>query len=455
MSTTCLLGILSALIWVRVGSLQLEDILLLVLLAYCSSKFLYSAFSIRVPLELHSLFQSYNLLLPSLLVMSILSLRLPFYPLDRPTFLEKPLLFSLARLLQLVSVVYGFLWLTSCLSRKQNLLVPAMSAYWITGVVSSGYAIGCYIAAAFFHVTLSSDSIWGVFQPPGQIRARGFFNEGGPFGVYLVTVILIGLLRRHVTGRKLGLLGTAIVVTGFVLSRSITGVIIMVLLFAFHSLTGSTVRQRLTYGLFATVVIVGVGALLNPVGVIEGYIEGFQSVELQVDPALASGRIGAYYIVPRMIAAHPLTGIGIGNYPFMRNDPHYLGPLPPITYDKDLAAFGVPGLAAEVGIPITVWIMILTFTPYWKLRKSRSLIPIVAVFQPVAHALGVQLTFFYPWFVSACALAAASYREPQTPERLQVAPRSLDDRRAIIAALPTQPRGLALGTTSSSPSETG
>jgi hypothetical protein len=168
-----------------------------------------------------------------------------------------------------------------------------------------------------------------------------------------------------------------------------------------------------------------------------------------------AGRIAALYIVPKMISAHPFTGIGFGNYPLMRNDPHYLGFLPEVRDMEDLTGLGLAGIAPEIGLPATLWLMILLFQPYWANRKGASIIAISLLFQPTAHVLGVQIAFFYPWFVSACALAAASYREPQTPERLQVAPRSLDDRRAIIAALPTQPRGLALGTTSSSPSETG
>ena len=42
----------------------------------------------------------------------------------------------------------------------------------------------------------------------------------------------------------------------------------------------------------------------------------------------SGGRLGGAVLVPRMIADHPWTGIGLGNYPLMRNDPHYLQGLP-------------------------------------------------------------------------------------------------------------------------------
>jgi hypothetical protein len=124
---------------------------------------------------------------------------------------------------------------------------------------------------------------------------------------------------------------------------------------------------------------------------------------------LVAGRVSALYIVPKMISAHPVTGIGLGNYPLMRNDPHYLGVLPAIPEVEDVGGIGIPGIAAEIGIPATLWLLILLFMPYQVCRKSASILAVAAAFQPLAHTFAVQLTFFYPWFVSACALAALSY----------------------------------------------
>jgi hypothetical protein len=85
---------------------------------------------------------------------------------------------------------------------------------------------------------------------------------------------------------------------------------------------------------------------------------------------------------------------------------------------EDLPAIGIPGVAAEIGIPATIWLMVLLFAPYSVCRKKASIISIAAIFQPLAHSFGVQLTFFYPWFVSSCALAASSFeRESGVPRR--------------------------------------
>jgi hypothetical protein len=42
----------------------------------------------------------------------------------------------------------------------------------------------------------------------------------------------------------------------------------------------------------------------------------------------------------------------------------------------------------------TIWLLILLFKPYWLCRKKASIIGIAAIFQPLAHFFGVQLTFF-------------------------------------------------------------
>jgi hypothetical protein len=137
---------------------------------------------------------------------------------------------------------------------------------------------------------------------------------------------------------------------------------------------------------------------------------------VSTDPNIVMGRISALYIVPRMIEAHPVTGIGFGNYPLMRNSPEYLGSLPTITDTEDLPAIGYPAITAEIGIPATIGFILLLFAPYRASRKHGTMIVVAALFQPLVNGFGVATTFFYPWFVSACALAAAyteSHRPPQ------------------------------------------
>ena len=124
------------------------------------------------------------------------------------------------------------------------------------------------------------------------------------------------------------------------------------------------------------------------------------------DPSMMMGRLVAVFIVPRMILAHPALGIGLGNYSLMRNDPEYLDDLPP-TNGWDLPGLGLLGSAAELGVPLTLFLLFLLLKPMSHARRAKSpgILVIAAGFQPVAVLLGVNLNFFYPWLVTAFALS--------------------------------------------------
>jgi hypothetical protein len=413
-----LLATLSAFTNLRIGSLQTEDFALLLLLGFCVAKFLCSGFTFRIAAGLDGLFKSYGLLLLLLFFMSILSVRLTFYPLIEVSSLKQPVIFSLSKLLQFAAIVCGFLWLTNVLMTEKRLLTQAMNAYWLTGIASSLFAILCYFVLAITHFEPSPTSILGAYtNMDGIVRARGLFNEGGPFGIYIVSVFTVGLLRRHMTGRRLGVVNVAILFIAFFMSASKAGFFAAALIFLYSVMSAASFAKKVSYFILSVALFWGLAASLNFGEQLSGYLYSYQNIGEQVasrgvDLNLVAGRVSALYIVPRMILAHPVTGIGFGNYPLMRNDPHYLGVLPAIPQVEDVPGIGIPGIAAEIGLPATLWLMVLLLSPPWLSRKKASILGIAAIFQPLAHTFAVQLTFFYPWFVSACAIAASSY-EPQ------------------------------------------
>jgi hypothetical protein len=440
-AVTSVIAILTAFTNIKLGSLQAEDLVLLLLMGFCTARFLCSGFSFRISLKLSGLFRSYGLLLLSLILLAVLALRLTFYPLDEASFLKQPVIFSLSKLLQLAACICGFLWLTNMFLVERGLLVRAMNAYWSIGVLSSWFAILSWIVVVSAHIDPSSLSgaILGAYSVDYAVRARGFFIEGGPFGLYVVSVFAIGLLSRHMTGRRLGWTNIAVLLTAFLLSESKAAFFAAVLLILYSVLSAASFQKKITYFVLSTAILCGAAAWQNLPSVLIGYYNSYQRIEdnavvLGRDPNLVLGRIAALYIVPRMIAAHPITGIGIGNYSLMRNDPRYLGSLPTITDAEDLPGIGIPGIAAEMGIPATIWLLILLFKPYWVCRKKASIIGIGAIFQPMAHFFGVQLTFFYPWFVSACALAACYGPDEYYTKSQKSPPAALPHLVAVPAA---------------------
>jgi hypothetical protein len=437
-----LIAILSAVTAVKLGSLQAEDVLLVFLLGFCVAKYLCSGFSFRISERLSGLSKSYGLLLFVLLLISLFAFRLTFYPLDETSYVKQPAIFSLSKLLQFAATVCGFLWLTNMFLIERRLVTRAMTAYWRLGIVSSWFAILSWVVVAVAHIDPSSLSgaVLGAYSVEYAVRARGFFNEGGPFGLYIVSVFAIGVLRRHMTGRRLGLTNIAFLSTAFLFSESKAAFFVAVLLILYSVLSAASFRKKVTYFVLSTAILCGAAAWQNLPSVLVGYYNSYLKIEdnagvLGRDPNLVLGRVAASFIVPRMIAAHPITGIGIGNYSLMRNDPHYLGSLPAVTDAEDLPGIGIPGIAAEMGIPATIWLLVLLCRPYWVCRKKAPIIGIAAIFQPIAHLFGVQLTFFYPWFVSACALAAC-YEPDEYRTKRQRSPSAVPPR---LVTGPTAP----------------
>jgi len=437
------LAILPAFTAVKVGSLQAEDFVLILLLGFCITKFLCSGFSFRISTKLTGLFWSYGLLLLLLLLLAVLALRLTFYPLDEASLLKQPVIFSLSKLIQLAACICGFLWLTNVFVAEKGLLIRAMNLYWWTGIVTSWFAVFSWLVVTIGHIEPAPPfpaSLLGAYSVEYAVRARGFFNEGGPYGIYVVSVFAIGLLRRYMTRRRLGMPNIAVLFLGFLLSESKAAFLLVVLLVLYPIVSAASFRKKVTYFVISAAILCGAAVWLNLPVMLTAYVDSYQRVEDNVaaigrDTNIVVGRIAALYIVPRMISAHPITGVGLGNYPLMRNDPHYLGSLPTITDVEDLPAIGIPGIAAEIGIPATVWLMILLLAPYWVGRKKASIIGTAAIFQFLAHVFGVQLTFFYPWFISACAFAASSYEQTRYSLSLQRQPLQVPSRP--IMALPS------------------
>lgn len=396
----------------KFGGLQAEDFALLALLAFCAARWMYSGFKFRISPNLASLFYRYAWLLVLLFCFAVAALRLQFFPLDESSLLKSPGLFSLSRYVQFAAVICGFLWLSNSLLQDRRRLEQAVNFYWWTGVVSCAYAVVSYFALKKLGISLLGAYSFNEQTLSDEVRARGFFNEGGPFGTYVVSVFLIGLLRRHLTGKRIGFANVTICLTAFVLSESRAAFLVVALLCMIAILAAASFRKRIVFFLVAGGGILLAALSMNIFVVLNAYLLSYQNLESRLDyvgddPSLVLGRVAAAYIVPRMIEAHPLTGIGIGNYPLMRNDPRYRGYLPDIRYDEDLPGLGITGDAAELGIPATLLLVSLFVAPYGICKTSASIVRVCSLFQLCAHFLGVNLTFFYPWFVSACAIAAS------------------------------------------------
>ena len=392
----------------KFASLQMEDVFLLGLTTWCFASFAANGSSLRISNTLRPLLKDYALLLVLLFTTSVFALRLQFFPLVGVSILKEPVFLSLSRFIQLTAVIVGFIWLANLLQNNREALRKALQTYWFTGLFVCSYAIVSYLLLHFAHINI------GGASPGGGGRARGTFNEGGPFGLYVVSLFVVAVLRRLVFGCRIGTVAAATVLIAFALAFSKAGFVALGVMgiawVASHRISVRTV----VLGSLIVSILAAVGVALHPERQIRDYTISYENIHAKIehghraDYNLVLGRVAAGYIVPRMVEAHPLLGIGIGNYPLMRNNPKYLGPLPPVYRHEDLPGLGLIGYAPDFGIPGLLAMSWLLTAPFRICRRTSLKLSVLGLFQIICHLFGAQLTFFYPWFVSACILGSYS-----------------------------------------------
>lgn len=336
-------------------------------------------------------------------ILALVATRLETFPIpDTGVFKTAPFL-SFARVAQLAIDMGCAAVLVQAMADDQRFLKLLVQSYVYAGLVSAVYAIVSWLAL------YGGVDLGGAYIVEGP-RAKGFFVEGGPFGVYLISVIAVCVFRWRVLGcsRQLpSLIQLLVLATALVLSSSKAGILLgLVLLVVFAMFAG---RAKYVLGVIMGLVLV---VLVFPwmLEALAGYFADYSNFEEVLasrpdDTSLMMGRIMAAILVPIMTIDHPFLGIGIGNYPLQRNNPEYLSGLP--TTDLwDLPGLGLVGYAAELGIPLFLVLCWLLWKPASMARSSRApaLVGCVASYQFFAHLMGVQLTFIYPWIVSSITM---------------------------------------------------
>jgi O-antigen ligase len=214
--------------------------------------------------------------------------------------------------------------ISSCVRRASIVLV--LKSYLVGGVIAGLIGLGQ------MSLFVLRGSTVGVFMTPWDPvpRVLGTFNEPGPYSTFLATVVVIltaFLVSKNsvrVFARTHVYLFVALSSTALLLTFSSRGLIeamigIGFVLVAERKVNISSLgRAVVVFG----VVIVVLGLAFPPFP--QGFVWAFEKVRAEwlLDPAEAhgGGRKAGLYIAPRMFAQNPLLGVGIGNYPFLRNE---------------------------------------------------------------------------------------------------------------------------------------
>ncbi|MCU1321980.1 MAG: putative rane protein [Acidobacteriaceae bacterium] len=321
--------------------------------------------------------------------------------------MKYPVVITVSRVVELVASVVIMFYLVSEFGHDVMKVRFTMRLYFWVGFASAVYSIVCYPLDILGIASLGTYS--------DLHRMRGFMNEGGPYGLYILSVLLVGVaLYRQgwEPTRRLGL-SMAVIGIAFLKSESKAALAVALFLFLLNGLMArSTGRRGIVIG--ATILFLAISSqFVDLARGIRIYREAGATYERvshlhKQDTSFVAGWVAGAFLVPRMIAAHPWSGIGWGNYATIRNAPEYRGAAAWANLADD-PGLGILGTVAELGILLGAYLMVCLIFPYLYLRRLGMPLYVtnLALLQPVVHIFGAQLNMTYPWIVTAFALGLA------------------------------------------------
>lgn len=402
-----LVGSLASTILLKIGPIQYLEIICILQIAFLFLNFLRSGLRTTWFRPFLTLGIGYGLFGLTSIILAFASLRFTFYlPAERSGFSD-PVLITISRNVELAAIVIIMLSIADIFRKEPNKLRFTMRVYFWTGVASAIYSYLSYPLDVLNIVSLGSYNI--------DHRLRGFYNEGGPYGLYIMTVFCVGFaLREQNWDRRRRLnAGLACIPLAFFMAGSKSGFSALLVLLLLNGLLARGIAKRI---LIISAIAIGIVAVMQTTDVSSGlraYQKSSSAYERAShlhakDPNFLYGRVAGAFIVPRMIAAHPLTGVGWGNYGILRNTPEYRGASSWADI-ADTPSLGLLGYAAELGVPLVVFLIAITILPVIYLRRLGvpAYILNLALMQPLVELFGAQLNHTYPWVVTSFALGLA------------------------------------------------
>lgn len=240
-------------------------------------------------------------------------------------------------------------------------------------------------------------------------RLRGLYNEGGPFGLMLSFIFILTFFQENTRYRFLKQLFLVIIIAFFARSKAgILFVVIWIALFNFEIL-----KNKLRAFIFPIILIFLAGFYSLFMNVSSMYVTELNRVKQSIkerpkDINLILGRVSGVYIVPNMIKENPIFGIGLGNYPLLRNNAEYRAffPKPPKeSIDIDAHGFGgIIDIIVEMGILGFFFFIFIVYGIYYEIKSFNKGTVLVLGFLLI-YCFGVQIYFLYPWVLLAIILA--------------------------------------------------
>ncbi|WP_084288377.1 O-antigen ligase family protein [Desulfovermiculus halophilus] len=318
-----------------------------------------------------------------------------YYPPNNIIILKSPALIPLSRYFQLL-LCLSFAYIVFKTLNHRSL--PSYNL----GVFNKHFFIGNAILACIFLLGyLFEGKLWseGIFYY-NNFRLKGFFNEGGPLGLFYSSIAYYALFHKKY-------LYTILFVIIVILAKSKAGIIALILFYLIHMFrhiknVNSTQFSKKILKLSLIAILIFTFSVIGTYCVGKNYYKDYLNIKNEItnrteDRNLIMGRIAMAYIAPNIITDHPFLGVGLGNYSNVRNAPKYRKFIPKVDA-WDLGGLGgIFKLLVECGIigVILFFVLCIKLFLFNKIPLTKA-VPFISLFL-FPFFLGLQLYFFYPW----------------------------------------------------------
>lgn len=316
----------------------------------------------------------------------------PFMSFDNsvaPSFLKTSYWISISRYFELIACL-GFTEYICNISKKIG------SEGLMRLVLKSSYYFSYLLIFLYLLNYLGIDWISVSHEGAFFLRLKGFYVEGGPLGLMYSMLIVFNIM--FIGKKKYALIFLVILI----LSQSKAGACCLCAYLAIHwisSFRKSRYFLRFKYILipisvvFFLIVFVFISKMyaqkIVNTQVLQAYVNNNPE-----DYSVTAGRVSATFVLYEMFIKNPIIGIGMGNYPLLRNLDEYRSFFPVISIFDASGYGGIIDVINQFGLlGLILWGLILKkiyyLTSNWK----------IVFLSQLPFFFGVQITFFYPWLL--------------------------------------------------------
>ncbi|QTL39799.1 O-antigen ligase family protein [Xenorhabdus budapestensis] len=303
--------------------------------------------------------------------------------------LKSKYIISLARFIEIMLCISSAIVIMNLVTNKKESGRSLISKF-----ISYNFYLSLLILIIFcVDIAIGTDFVsYGTMH-----RLKGFYVEGGPYGLFISTLLFLELIGN----RRIIYILTFSLIMG--LSQSKSGIVsLSVFLTVYFMMKNKILRSFLIPRNFIKFSFFIVFSLLvssytiykvayNYIADINNYREILK--ERHDDNSFVMGRIAASYIGPKIFADNPIIGVGLGAYSLVRNDAKYRSEFPEVEGWDLTGLGGMLTLLIENGIFGFLGFIFIIARLF---RFDIIGVIFIALFF-IPFILGAQLYMFYPW----------------------------------------------------------